>query len=185
MAIPLASLANLAADDLFRARVRSAMIIGAELINNEALNNGGQGPVTYAARHQLATQIINGADGYLDRFAWAVAANSAVQASSGAPPVRIAQSFGVTPCIIATQGNHNLVNGDVVEITGHEDNTAVNGTWSVTLIGGDQFSIPVAATAFGSATGQVAKQSPDADLNTAIASVWNAIAGVGGATATT
>ena len=178
--ISLAQAAVLAQNPQFRARVKAQMVVSALAVNAEAVNAGGIGPVTYAARHGLATQIVNGADPYLDRFAWMVAANGLVQADSFHLPVSIVKTYAVNPAVIACGAPHGLVSGDVAEIDGALD-PVLDGSWVVTVIDPVQFSVPVLGGSDQQAKpgGTVTRQAPDADLNTAIASVWNAIAGVG------
>jgi len=69
--------------------------------------------------------------------------------------------------------------GDWAEITGHAVNTALNGVWQVTAVSGLTFTVAVAGNGAGGATGVSVKQPPDADIQFAVNSDWNDIAGAG------
>ena len=176
MAGSLMTTANLAGDAGFRSRVQAAMMTAALNVAAEAV--GVQDSSTYQLRHQLAVAVLNNPAGYLDRFAWAVAANATVSGAVQAP-VAIASSTAVNPSVITTAAAHGLTTGDVVEIAGHAVNTAANGTWPVTVIIATTFSVPVLGTGTGTATGTVVKQPPDADIQTAVNADFSDIAGVG------
>lgn len=62
----------------------------------------------------------------------------------GGTPRIVINAENVNPSIIHTVGNHNLVNGSPVTITGALGNTAVNGVWIATVTGPTTFSVPVA-----------------------------------------
>lgn len=51
---------------------------------------------------------------------------------------------GTAAAIIATKAAHNMATGDRVVITGVKGCPAVNGTWTITVIDANSFSIPVA-----------------------------------------
>jgi hypothetical protein len=182
--ISYAQVAVLAQNVNFRARVKAAMVTAAQTISAEAVAANGQGPLTYQARHQLATQVINGADPYLDRFAWAAASYgpgvNTVVTDSLHDPVSIVKTYAVNPAVIACGSAHGLVSGDVAEIDGALDST-LDGTWVVTVKDAQQFSVPVLGGRDEQAApgGTVTKQAPDSDLAAAVSSAWNAIAGVG------
>lgn len=53
----------------------------------------------------------------------------------------IIAATNATPIVITTGGNHNLVSGDTVVITGVLGNTAANGTWVVTRLDPVTFSL--------------------------------------------
>lgn len=58
-----------------------------------------------------------------------------------ASPVRaIDSSTNATP-IVVTDVAHGLVTGDKVTIISHATNTAANGTWTVTKVSADEFSL--------------------------------------------
>jgi hypothetical protein len=138
---------------------------------------GGDGP-TYTLRETLATAILTGgAAPYLPRFAAAVAVNAVIVADIPAAPVAIAYSTAALPSVITTLGAHGLTTGQIVEIANHLVNTAIDGTWSVTVLTTTTFSVPVLGSGIGGQSGTVTLQPPDADVNTAVASVWNGIAG--------
>jgi hypothetical protein len=170
--------AALAADPQFQARVQAAMVATASNIVLQTFASfGGDGP-TYTLRESLATSILtSGAAPYLPRFAAAVAVNAVVVADIPASPVAITYSTAALPSVITTAAAHGLASGQIVEIAGHLVNTAVNGTWAVTVISTTTFSVPVAGSGIGGVSGTVTLQPPDADINTAVASVWNGIAG--------
>src|SRR5215472_11415281 len=107
----LMATADLAGDAGFRSRVQAAMMTAALAIASEAV--GAQDSSTYQLRHQLAVQVLNNPAGYLDRFAWAAAANSTVS-SDVQPPVSIASSTPANPAAVTTATAHGLSTGDVV-----------------------------------------------------------------------
>lgn len=176
MASSLITMANLANDNGFRARVQAAMVSAGLIIAAEAV--GAQNLSVYQLRHQLATAVLNNTSLYLDRFAWATASNVTVAGDIG-PPVSIASSTNANPVSVTTASVHGLTTGDFVEIANHLVNTAANGTWPVTVISTTVFTVPVAGNGVGAASGQVVKQPPDADIQFTVNSEWSAIAGVG------
>ena len=176
MAASLINTANLAVDAGFRSRVQAAMMTTALNVAAEAV--GAQDSSTYQMRHELAVAVLNSPGGYLDRFAWAVAANTTVSGDVQAP-VAIASSTAVNPSVITTAAVHGLTSGDVVEIAGHLVNTAVNGTWPVTVLTTTTLSVPALGNGVGAATGTVVKQPPDADIQFAVNADFSDIAGVG------
>lgn len=171
----LMATATLANDAGFRSRVQAAMMVAALNVAAEAV--GAQDSSTYQLRHQLAVAILNSPAGYLDRFAWAAAANSTVSSDLLAP-VAIVSSTAVNPSVLTTAA-HGLATGDVAEVAGHAVNTAVNGTWPVTVLTTTTFSVPALGTGAGGATGTVTKQPPDSDIQFAVNSDFSDIAGVG------
>lgn len=67
-------------------------------------------------------------------------------------PVRtITSTTDATP-IVVTAAGHGLVTGDQVTITGHTTNTNANGTWTVTKVTVDTFSLD-GSTATGAGDG--------------------------------
>jgi hypothetical protein len=176
VASTLLAMAYLANDAGFRNRVQAAMVTAGLNVAAEAV--GVQDTNTYQLRHQLAMAVLNNTGAYLDRFAWAAAANVTVAGDVG-PPVSIASSTAANPAAVTCASVHGLTTGDFAEISGHLVNLVVNGTWPVTVTSTTVFSIPVAGQAAGSATGQVAKQPPDADIQFAVNAAWSDIAGVG------
>jgi hypothetical protein len=125
--------------------------------------------------------VLSSPQGYLLRFAWAAAANVTVSADPG-PPVAIASSTAANPSSVTTASVHGLATGDVVEIAGHLVNTALNGSWPVTVVSTTVFTVPVLGSGVGGASGTITKQPPDADIQFAVNSLWSDIAGVGTAT---
>ena len=176
MAATLNGTALLANDALFRQRVQAAMVTAALAIAAEAV--GAQDAGTYGLRHDLAVQVLNGPASYLDRFAWAVAANSTVCGDVG-PAVSIASSTNANPVVVTSASAHGLAVSDWAEITGHAVNTALNGVWQVSAVSGLTFTVPAVGNGIGVATGYSAKQPPDADIQFAVNADWNDIAGAG------
>lgn len=176
MASTLITMANLANDAGFRLRVQAAMVTAGLNVAAEAV--GGQDTATYQLRHQLAMNVLNSTGAYLDRFAWAAAANVTVAGDVG-PPVSIASSTAANPSAITCASAHGLSSGQFAEISGHLVNIAANGTWPVTVTSTAVFTVPVAGQAAGGASGQVVLQPPDADIQFAVNSAWSDIAGVG------
>ena len=113
--------AALARDDAFLDQVRVAMATAAIAIQGEAV--GGVDTVVYGKRQALAAQVLNNADAYLSRFAWAVAQNGAIVRAA---PISIISSTNTNP-IVVTTGVHGLSTGAVIVIAGHAVNTAANG----------------------------------------------------------
>jgi len=54
---------------------------------------------------------------------------------------QVANATNATPIVITSTTNHNLVNGDVVTISGVEGNTAANGAFPVTVIDATSFQL--------------------------------------------
>ena len=165
--------AALARDDAFRDQVRVGMATAAIAIEGEAV--GGSDTVVYGKRQQLAAQVLNNPDGYLDRFVWAVVQNAAIVRAG---PVSIASSTAANPTVITTSGVHGLSTGSVVVVSGHLVNTAVNGAWTATVILTTTFSIPVPGNGVGGASGQAVKMPIDSDIQFQVNAVWNDVAGI-------
>lgn len=166
--------ARLARDAGFLDQVRTALMSAAVAIEGEA-----QGAVTAAVldkRQQLATAILAGVDGYVSRFAWAVAASAGLSLGS---PVSIASSTNANPTVTTTTGAHGLAVGDVVEVAGHLVNTALNGAWTVTVVGSTTtFTVAVAGSGVGTASGTVVKLPSDTVVQNAVNGIFNDVAGV-------
>lgn len=167
--------AQLAEDALFRSRVKVAMVSAARDVAGEA--QGGVSNTVYGKRQALATAVINNPDGYLDRFAWAVAANDALAPFT---PVAISGSTDANPVVVTTAAAHGLSTGDTVVVAEHLTNTAANGTWVATVLSSTTFSVPADGNGTGGATGTVTRQVADDGIQFTVASVWNDIAGVTG-----
>ena len=176
MASTLITMANLANDAGFRLRVQAAMVTAGLNVAAEAV--GAQDTATYNMRHTLAIAVLNSTGSYLDRFAWAAAANVTVAADVG-PPLSIASSTAANPSSVTTASVHGLSTGNVIEISGHLVNLVTNGSWPVTVTNTTVFTIPVAGQAAGAATGMVVLQPPDTDIQTAVNAAFSDIAGVG------
>ena len=176
MAASLQATAALAGDPQFQARVQAAMITAA--LNVAAEAKGTQDLDTYQMRHTLAVKVLNSPQQFITQFAWAAAANTTVAGDVGAP-VSIASSTAANPSVVTTAAAHGLSSGQWAEITGHLVNTALDGTWPVTVLTTLTFSVPVLGTGTGGATGTVTVQPPDADIQFAVNSIFSDMAGVG------
>jgi hypothetical protein len=176
MANNLITMANLANNAGFRLRVQAAMATAGLNVAAEAV--GAQNAATYNMRHTLAVAVLNNASTYVERFAWAAAANTTVAGDVG-PPVSISGSTAANPSVVTTASVHGLTTGQFAEISGHLVNTAANGTWAVTVTSTTVFNIPVAGNGTGGATGMVVVQPPDADIQFAVNAAFSDIAGVG------
>lgn len=176
MAATLQATALLANDPLFRARVQAAMVTAGINVAAEAV--GVMDADTYALRHQLAVAVLNAPTLQLDKFAWAVAANVTVAGDLG-PVIAIASSTAANPSLVTTSSVHGLATGDWVEIVGHLANTAINGSYQVTVTTTTAFTVPILGNGVGGATGYVQRQPPDADVQFAVNSNFGNIAGVG------
>lgn len=60
---------------------------------------------------------------------------------NAAAPRAIASSTNATPIVVTTAANHGYSTGDKVTISGHLVNTAANGTWVITVVAADEFSL--------------------------------------------
>ena len=155
---PAAGISAAAEDnDTFRARVLAAQNIGVQ---------GAPGFIQSAVSNVNAVlartvKTIAYGNGYL------------VSASGGDPydvALAIYQSVGditllrgsqvvvsgatqANPCVITTSTSHGLTNGSTATIAGALGDTAINGTWTVTVISDTQFSIPVNTTGSGTYEG--------------------------------
>jgi hypothetical protein len=176
MAASLNATATLATDPLFRQRVQAAMVTAALNVAAEAV--GGQDTNTYGQRHALAVEVLNNPGSYLDRFSWAVAANTTVSGDVGLP-ISITASTAVNPAVITTISAHGYSTGDWVKISGEPVNTVINGIWPVTTILTTTFSIPVLGSSAGTTGAVCVKHPPDSDIQFAVNSDWSDIAGVG------
>jgi hypothetical protein len=176
----LAQQAALASDPLFQTRIEAAMITAAA--NILAQGQGAMGPNTFALRTTLAASVmVNASDTppLVTRFAWAVATNPTVAADIPAASVPIVSSAvqAAGPDIVTTYAAHGFTNGQIVEIDNAID-PVINGTWVITYLTTTTFSVPVLGTVMGGPGGYATLQPPDADIATAIAACWNAVAGV-------
>jgi len=188
MAASLQGTANLATDPLFGQRVQAAMVTAAIDVAAEAL--GSQTLGAYSARHDLAVAILQGARlpgsisggastaPWLSQFTWAVAANVSISGDIGTE-LPILESTAANPAAVTTSVVHGLSTGQWVEISGHLLNTAINGSWQVTVLDTYNFTIPVEGETAGGASGQVTLQPPDSDIQFAANAVFGSIAGVG------
>lgn|SRR5271165_720394 len=81
-----------------------------------------------------------------------------------AAAVNITSSTFANPTVIQTSAAHNLSTGDYVDIQQHQTNTIANGIWPATFVDATHFSIPVAGTAAGGATGTAQPLSVGASM---------------------
>lgn len=80
-------------------------------------------------------------------------------------PVRAIDSSTQAEPIVVTDASHGLVTGDRVTISGHATNTAANGTWTVTRVTANTFSLDDSVgNGVGGGTGCWAKISAAAVL---------------------
>lgn len=178
MASTLSERATLAQADGFRQRVRAQITATAGSIIGFA--QGGLGPDTWAKRMALADQVLQNSMSWIDRFAWAVANNSAVSGDMHSP-VGVTGTSGGVPAVVTTTTAHGMTTGDIVEITGTRDG-AVSGTWQVTVLDSLRFSIPAEGLIFGDDGGTACEQPSDTAVTSAIETVWSPLAGVTAAT---
>jgi hypothetical protein len=169
--------AVLAQDNVFRQRVEMAMFVAMVAVQGEALGamtaNGG----IYTKRQTYSLAVLTNPNAHVDRFAWAVAANSTIAAAIGSP-VAISSSTAANPSVITTAAAHGFVNGDTVAIVGHAGNTNANGGWIVTNLTSTTFSIPVFGNGAGTGTGTATKQPTDSDIQFTVNSLVSDFAGV-------
>ena len=132
-------------------------IKGAEVIDGWIYYNGG----TYGLKKVNITFAKN----YTDYAAWAAGTTYATddikRVRDGriytAAPQSIVSSTNATP-IVVTITAHGYSDGDSVTIAGHETNTAANGTWTVTYVNADSFSLDDSTgNGIGGATGTCTK----------------------------
>jgi hypothetical protein len=93
-----------------------------------------------------------------NRFATTTANNQLIRIGKS-----IVANTAANPSVV-TVLNHGLVNGDLVYIIGSNSDLSIDGAYSVTVIDGDSFSVPVNVTVAGS-TGEIFSQN-DHDLLT-------------------
>ena len=55
--------------------------------------------------------------------------------------VSIASSTNAAPIEITTSADHGFATGDIIRISGHETNTAANGTWVITKVSATKFTL--------------------------------------------
>lgn len=164
--------ARLAQNSVFRDRIELCLFIALNAIQGEA----GPGTSAWQKRQTFATAALNNPAAYVDRFAWAVAANSTIGSTIGSP-VAIVSSTAVNPTVLTT-ATHGYTSGDTVEIVGHAVNTAAVGGWIVTVLTATTFSIPMLGNGVGGATGYVVKQPNDSDIQFTVNSLVSDFAGV-------
>jgi hypothetical protein len=170
----LAQQAALAANPGFLARIQSAIVKAATALLAAPEDKGH--PLTFKRVTDLATSVMTETDPWLARFGRACAVTSAV-ADADMSLYGIAGTTAGPPAVITTTAPHGMGNGAVVSIAGAAD-AILNGTWAILATGATTFTIPVAGTEIGAAGGTVTLQPTDTGINTAVASVWNDIAGV-------
>lgn len=180
MALTLGQGAQMVADVGYSVRIRSGMVRYAGTVMAEALNANSQNSgTTGAKRKQLATRILQSPDTLLPAFL-AVVASDPGGSLSWFQPVLIASSTNANPSVVTTASVHGLAVGDVVEITGHAVNTAINGVWTIATVGSTTtFTVPMPANGVGAGTGQIMKMETDVNINFTIQNQFSAVAGTG------
>lgn len=80
---------------------------------------------------------------------------------NAAAPRAITSSTDATPIVVKSAAVHGLTTGDRVTIMGHTTNVAANGTWTITVVDTDDFSLDgsVGSGAGAGASGVFAKQN--------------------------
>lgn len=164
-----------AADAGFQSRVRAAILAEAATILAAAIS--GMDVAAFTLRNALAAKILGGgSSAEAATFAYAIAVTSGVAADIGIP-VNIADSTPASPAVIDTVTAHGMTTGQAAKIINAIDPN-INGTWPVTVVNPTEFTIPAAGSLSGTVGGTVTQQPTDADIATAVAAVWNAVAGV-------
>lgn len=174
MADLIAKQAALAKDAAFQDRVKLAMMAAMTAVQGEVV--GAQSTNVYQKRQQHSSAVLASPNGFVDRYAWAVAQNSTIGATI-ADPKAITSSTNATP-IVVTTATHGYTTGDTVEITGHLVNTNANGTWIITVLSTTTFSLPASGNGVGAGTGGAYKQPNDSDIQFTVNSLINDFAGV-------
>lgn len=92
---------------------------------------------------------------------WEVSASGFFKNYYANSAINIASSTAANPSVITTATAHGLSTGMQVVISGHLVNTAINGTWTITVTGASTFSVAVLGNGVGAGTGTVTKiQTP-------------------------
>lgn len=180
----LAQQAALAVNPGFLTRVQAAMITGAAA--QLATANDTQHPISYAKKMALGTAVIQNptpTNPYISQFAWAVVTTTGTF-TVGSTLTPIASTAVGPPAAITTAVAHGLSTGNTVTISGATD-PLLNATWTITVTSTTAFTVPITGSLVGGASGSVSLQPLDSEINTAIASVWNYIAGITPINATT
>lgn len=164
---------DLSNDNGFRQQVGLSMITAAVSVAGE--NKASMSDVKYSKRQTLAFQVLNNPLNLLTQFCLAVVQNPAIFVG---PLISIASSTNAFPVVVTTATAHGLSTGNAVRIGGHLLNTGINGWWEVTNLTSTTFSVPVAGTAAGAATGRLAKLPLDSDVQFTVNSLWDDMAGV-------
>jgi hypothetical protein len=113
-----------------------------------AHTTAGTWVLSHTKRSALASKVLANPTGYGQLMAMGIADNATVladfQSGAYAPLTgNITNATNVNPIVI-TSANHGLATAQSVTITGVGGDTAANGTWSITKIDANTFSIPVA-----------------------------------------
>lgn len=179
MTATLIQQSGLAADAGFQTRVHMAMMAQASVVAAAAI--GSLDLAAYELRLALASKILAaGGASQVTAFAYAVAATSACSADLGTV-ISVAATAPGPPAVITTVAAHGMSTGNTAKVVNTLD-TAIAGTWTVTVIDSTDFSVPVSGTSSQGIGGQVTQQPSDSDIATAVAAVWNGIAGVNSST---
>lgn len=177
----LSEQAILAADPQFQARVRGAIVTGSVAVAGATPDGLGVDQAVYDLMANMCAAILANPDTYVDRFSIAVATAPTVTGDMH-EPVAIASSDPDLPIAVTTVGPHGLATGAIVQIDGHNGNTAANGTWPVTVISDTTFTIPALGDTSGPQSGTVTQQPSDANLTAAVAATAPAVAGANSST---
>lgn len=142
------------------ATARSAPITNSVTLRNVVLQAG----VTTSVKHMLGREP----NGY-----FCVRAQGAdFSAFEPTLATSIASSTNATPIVITTAVNHNLSTGQSVVVTGHNVNTAANGTWVIDVTGATTFSLRSSVgVGVGAATGTVTLTGWDRKTDVVLRSV--------------
>lgn len=152
------------------------MMVAAVAVQGEAI--GAFTVQQYQKRQALARAVFVNPDGYKQRFANAVAANTTVANGVGAL-VLITSSTNANPIVVTTSAAHGLAAADCIVIANHTINTNANGGWVVVSAPTTTtFSIGMNGNGVGLNTGTVRKNPPDADIQFTVNSVWDDLSGV-------
>lgn len=87
----------------------------------------------------------------------------ATRAGNGAGPIAITASTAVNPSVVTTTTAHGFASGQAVNIAGHLVNTAINGTWLITVTDATHFTVPVLG--IGGGGGATGTAAPAAKLD--------------------
>ncbi len=117
--------------------------------------------------------------GVQETIAWkkAVIAAFSQHVRLSSPSMLIVGSTNTNPSVVTAAVRHGYVTGDQVGISGHLINTAINGSWNITVIDDWSYSVPVAANGAGGQTGQMRLLQPEdlASITDAVIVSWDLV----------